>query len=227
MTKTPRPGEFRDAPSPDESTRQRTDPAEDESRSPRPSKELVRSYQLFREYFQPKTGVIYYPSCGYDTSATVAFPGSRVIYVDLDTHVVGELQGIGLEVHRADALEYKPDLPVDIAVLQNPQFGSEGVKQIMDSIKEGGYLFCNNYLRTAFEASANQNFELVAAIKTPNDNEPMQFDTNPSRDYLEPVGSPENKSEFVFPKAKKQASYFVFRRKIQSKNQADLVSSNN
>jgi len=64
---------------------------------PEVSEELVEAYRIFDKTFNPKRDVIYYPSCGFDSSLSVIFPDSRIIYVDSDKESVSTLKKLVLK----------------------------------------------------------------------------------------------------------------------------------
>ena len=129
--------------------------------------DLVAKYSLFKEVLNPKDDVIYYPCASHDVSPSVAFPDSRVIYVDIDQESVDALQRGGFEVHNDSALEYDPG-DVDILIMLNPQIPPE----IPSShVVEGGFVLSNNYHGTASLINKDEEYKLNALIKTSQEGE--------------------------------------------------------
>jgi hypothetical protein len=87
---------------------------------PQVSERLVRALTAFKDKFNPSANIIYYPCSATDASLSVAFPDSRVIYVDIDKNAVESLRKAGLEAHEASVFEFSPDQPVDILFTLNP-----------------------------------------------------------------------------------------------------------
>lgn len=130
------------------------------------SPRLVASYQTFQRELNPQTNLVYYPASGADISASKGFPNSRVIYVDIEPKTVAALKKAGYEAYEQSALEYRPENPVDILILQNPSIPPDVPSQY---VAEGGYVLCNDYHATATDLRGNQDFELVGIIKKQGD----------------------------------------------------------
>jgi len=92
---------------------------------PESQPDLVAKYLLFKEKFNPKANVVYYPSCGGNNiSPSVAFLNSRIIYVDIDEKSVEVLKKGGFEAYAASALEFNPG-DVDILIMLNHQISPD------------------------------------------------------------------------------------------------------
>lgn len=153
--------------------------------------ELVRGYSLFKDYFNPKDDVVYYPCCGEDISPSSVFQKSRIIYVDFNDKTVEQVKG--LEFHNASALEFDPG-DVDVLILQNPQIPPAIP---CSHIIEGGYVLSNNYHSTASRINEDNNYELRAIIKRDDDNRAF-IDTENLDDWTGPTSD-----MFVFQKHSK------------------------
>ncbi len=125
------------------------------------SEDLIEKYLLYKEKFKPKCDVVYYPSCSTDSSPSVAFPKSRVIYVDIEEKAVTALKEAGLESYKASALEYDPG-EVDILILLNPQISPEIPCK---SVVNNGYVLSNDYHGTASALRGQEEFEFKSIIR--------------------------------------------------------------
>ena len=123
------------------------------------SEGLVGDLTAFVEEFMPTTDLVYYPCCGPDISPSRVF-GSNVLYLDYSKKNVDALQASGFKAVEADANEYNPG-PVDVLLIFNPQ-----VKpfSLLRSVKEDGYVVCNDYHSTATDISKVKDFEFVGAL---------------------------------------------------------------
>ncbi len=126
------------------------------------SKDLVESYSIFREAIKQPVNVVYYPSCATDASPSVAFEKARVIYVDIEERAVNALKQAGYEAYNQSALEFKPDRPVDVLILLNPQIAPDIPSQY---VREGGYVLCNDYHDTATAMHENKQFDFTGIIR--------------------------------------------------------------
>ena len=123
--------------------------------------DLVAKYSLFREKLKPKADIVYHPCGANDVSPSVAFPDSRVIYVDIDEKSVEALKKGGFEAHTASALEFDPG-DVDILIMLNPQIPPD----IPSShVVENGFVLCNDYHGTASSLHRNEQYQLRAMIR--------------------------------------------------------------
>lgn len=127
------------------------------------SERLVKSYKTFIENFHPKTDVVYYPSCGADSSPSISFTGSKIIYLDLDKRCIDALKKSGYEAVEANSNTFKPDVPVNILILLNP---ASKIETPVSTVQDDGYILCNDYHSTAKELYKNPEFKLVAVIRT-------------------------------------------------------------
>lgn len=113
----------------------------------------------FREAFNPKTGLVYYPCCGQDASPSQVFH-DRVVYLDGNPKCVEAFKQAGYEAYEGDANDFNPGV-VDITLVYNPQISP---KPFFSHIKEGGYLVCNNYHSTADFMRTAEEFDFVGAV---------------------------------------------------------------
>src|ERR1035437_2277782 len=127
--------------------------------------DLVAKYQLFDKMVNPSKSVVYHPCGSDDVSPSVAFPNSRVIYVEQDEQAVVALQKGGFEAHHASALEYDPS-DVDILIMLNPQISPTIPAS---HVKESGYVVCNDYHATATALRTNPDLQLRGLIRVAKD----------------------------------------------------------
>lgn len=148
--------------------------------------DLVAKYSLFREKFKPKADIIYHPCGANDVSPSVAFPDSRVIYVDIDEQSVEALKKRGIEAHAASALEYNPG-DVDVLIMLNPQISPD----IPSShVVENGFVLCNDYHGTASSLHRNEQYQLRAMVRTSQGRE-LTLDTENLEDYWKEIDTEE------------------------------------
>lgn len=153
------------------------------------SGELVQQLNVFKESLHPKADLIYYPCCGTDASLTKVFPGSRIVFVDMDHDTVETLKKAGLEVYEESAAEFKLDMASDIVCIQNPQIPAD---QLVKNLKQKGYVVCNNYHGTATELRQQSSYKLLGVVRKNNEGHEI-FDTEHPEDYWNPI---ETEDEF-------------------------------
>lgn len=175
------PGSFR--PAPEEPPKIESEPKPIEAE---PSPDLVAKYSLFRKELNPKCDVVYHPCGAKDVSSSVAFPDSRVIYVDIDEKAIEALKRGGFEAHAASALEFNPG-DVDILIMLNPEISPDVPGP---HVVEGGYVLCNDYHATASSLRQNDQYELRAMIRKSPSQE-LMFDTENLDDYWREVDTEE------------------------------------
>ena len=110
-----------------------------------PHKDLVAKYPLFKDSVGFQRGTIYHPCGANDISPSVAFPGSRVIYADIEDGFMRVVRQAGYEAYAVDVLTFHPG-PVDVLILLNPQIKPNIPASF---VKENGYVLCNDYHNTA------------------------------------------------------------------------------
>lgn len=151
---------------------------------------LIAQYSAFREKFHPKDDVVYYPCMANDTTPSLAFPDSRVIYVDLDKDYVEGLKKAGFEAHTASALEFDPG-QVDILIMLNPQISPDIPAS---HVVENGFVLCNNWHNTAFKLHKNTDFKISAVLSSDSNKQP-EVDTDNLDDYWKRVENEEELKE--------------------------------
>lgn len=151
---------------------------------PRP--DLVAKYSLFREKLNPKADVIYHPCGANDVSPSVAFPDSKVVYVDIDEKSVEALKKGGFEAHAASALEFDPG-DVDILIMLNPQISPDVPSS---HVVENGFVLSNDYHGTASSLHRDNQYQLCALIRMSQCQE-LMFDTENLEDYWKEIDTEE------------------------------------
>jgi len=149
---------------------------------PEVNDELVKRLSLFREKAQPKTDVVYYPNGSDDISPKVAFPDSRIIFVEDDPDYIDTLVLSGVELHEESPESYIPDTRVDILVMNNTTLDPD---KFTDYLHDTGYIVCNNYFDTADALKNNPSFELQAVVRTVG--EKYEYDIEALGDYFKEV----------------------------------------
>lgn len=151
---------------------------------PRP--DLVARYSLFRENFHPKADVVFHPCGADDVSPSSVFPGSRIIYCDIDEKSMEALKKSGFEAHTASALEFNPG-NVDILIMINPAIPPDVPSS---HVIQDGYVLCNNYHGTTSPLRQNKEFQLRAVIRTPSEGEHI-LDMENLEDYWKEIDTEE------------------------------------
>lgn len=178
------PGTFR--PSPEEPLRPEIEPKSFEVESRPDLPDLVAKYSLFRERFKPKADVVYYPCSANDISPSIAFPDSRVIYVDIDEKSVDTLKRDGFEAYAASALEFDPG-NVDILIMLNPTIPPDVPSSY---VVENGFVLSNDCHGIASSLHRNKQYRLCAVIRTSKDKE-LILDTENLEDYWREIDTDE------------------------------------
>lgn len=120
------------------------------------------AYRLIQQELSSAHGTIYYPCCGTDTTATLAWPNGRVLYLDRAQRCIDQLATQGLEAVCGDAEEYDPG-PVGLLLLFNPSIDPTAPTRF---VVPGGLVLCNNYHLTAQQMRQLTDFELVAILRS-------------------------------------------------------------
>ena len=172
----------------------------------------VKQISLFKDAFNPKADVIYYPCSEFDLSVNEVFPDSRVIYADINYEVFEALKNKGLDVHHVSALQFNPG-SVDILFLFNPQIDPYIPASF---VKSGGYVICNDYHATAQKMATDKKFEIVGVIGDGEDGKQVLI-TDSLNDYVTLVEDVDLEDSMkVFQTARKKSAsngYFIFRKK--------------
>ncbi|MFH1601566.1 MAG: hypothetical protein ABIB61_01280 [Candidatus Shapirobacteria bacterium] len=123
---------------------------------------LVDSLRTFNNEIATKIDLVYYPCCGLDISPSVAFPESKVVYVDSDRMTINKLILAGYEAHNASALEYQLKQKADIVLIVNPT--DIDLNNICQQAGGNGFVLCNNYHATATAMASNEDYELTGYL---------------------------------------------------------------
>lgn len=150
----------RDGPRPDDLEEFFNRPELKQERQLQPSNDLIAKYRLFQETTGALADVVYHPCSATDNSPSIAFPKSRVIYVEQDPIAVEVLQRAGLEAHNASAEEYDPGA-VDVLIMLNPVISPDFPSQF---VVPNGHVVCNDYHGTATSLRDDDAYELQGVI---------------------------------------------------------------
>lgn len=148
---------------------------------------LVQSFNLFKEYFNPKSDIIYYPCSGSDISISKSFPGSKIIFLDQMDVVVDALKREGFEAIEGSAQDFKLETKADILLFYNPQIPPSEV--MLANLSQKGYLLCNDYHQTASLIKKRQDFEFKGVIR--KNKEGLIVDTENLEDYWREIDTDE------------------------------------
>jgi hypothetical protein len=159
---------------------------EPKSAEAEPHPDLVAKYSLFRENLKPKADVVYHPCGANDVSPSVAFPDSRVVYVDIDKKSVEALKEGGFEAHTVSALEFDPG-KVDILIMLNPQIPPDVPAS---HVVENGFVLSNDYHGTASTLQRNDQYQIRAMVRVSKEGE-LIIDTENLEDYWKEIDTEE------------------------------------
>jgi hypothetical protein len=149
-------------------------------------KDLIEKYELFKKSVEFDTGVIYHPCGANDVSPSEAFPGSRVIYADIDDKAMQVLRNAGYEALTQDVRTFNPG-PVDVAILLNPSIEPDTP---VSFVKDGGYAICNDYHQTASSLKETGAYELSALIHNTKEHG-LSYDTQDLEDCWKEIETDE------------------------------------
>lgn len=134
--------------------------------------DLIARYRLFQYTTGVNPATVYHPCSAEDDSPSIAFPKSRIIYVETDTAAVTALKKAGHEAHLASAEEFNPG-KVDVLILLNPVISPDYPVQF---VAQGGYVLCNDYHDTASDLRKKPNWKFKGIILRNKDGQ-LKFDT--------------------------------------------------
>ena len=149
----------------------------------------ARELAAFKDAVSPKEDFVYYPGCYIDFALSIAFPNSRVAYLDLDKKAINYLKKFGLEALCMNAKDYLPDELPDIIC----QFDGVDTEYTYRLVKPGGYICLNNNYYIASEINERPEFEAIGRVKFDNKTRKLVLDTENPEDALKTV---ENDDEF-------------------------------
>lgn len=148
---------------------------------------LVQSFNLFKDHFNPKADLIYYPCSGSDISIAKSFPESKIIFLDQHDGTIDALSKAGFEAVKESAQDFKLKVKADIMLLYNPQIPPSGT--VMENLSEKGYFLCNDYHDTASLTKEREDLTLKAIIRNEKGN--LIVDTENLEDYWKEIDSEE------------------------------------
>lgn len=150
--------------------------------SPEYSEDFINEIQMACEAFGITPRVVYYPCSGYHGDPAKAFPNAKVIFLDTNDFAVKLLRQGGMpNVVQDDALTYRPKEEVDLVILQNSHIDPDFPAR---TVREGGYVICNNYHHTAGKMLKLPDYELLGLVKSKTDAEPAKIITENAAQFL-------------------------------------------
>jgi len=115
--------------------------------------------RAFDKYFELDPDLVYYPGSRMDLTPSIAFPDAQVVYNDIDSYWVDELQQNGFQAVEADATELEFE----------EEFGRPDIIYNYDT--------------------GIDNFELIEVAGAPSTNLVSMGFTPSMKDFLEPMAS--------------------------------------
>lgn len=156
------------------------------------NEQLVEAYNVFQKELPGNYETVYYPCSAKDVSPSRSFSSSKVLYIDLDQKAVETLKKEGFEAYYEDAVEHcnkeENKESADVIIIMNPRISG---LDLINCLKKGGYVLCNDYHRTATEFKESLDFELLGIIRK-SDNK-IIFDKENPTDYWETI---DNEKDF-------------------------------
>lgn len=128
--------------------------------NPQPDDRLVASLRTFAAMYCPSLETVYYPGCGTDSSPSVAFPESRVLYADMHVENVLSLRERGFNAMLLNAEEFVPTVSVDVLLIVNSDFDPRAAAACLRS---GGYFLYHRF-GTAGDADSWPNLQRVCTL---------------------------------------------------------------
>lgn len=133
------------------------------SQEPYSDKIHLKVLEAFAEQFDAPATVLN-AGCGMDISTTTAFPEADICYVDEAKFNIDALKKAGInKAIECDLAEFEPDEPFDLVVAFQYFFADH----LIPLVKPGGYILCDRLHGIEHELHKHEEFELVAAIPTP------------------------------------------------------------
>jgi hypothetical protein len=130
--------------------------------------------------------VVYHPCGANDVSPSVAFPDSRVVYVDIDKKSVEALKTGRFEAYAASALDFDPG-EVDVLIMLNPQIPPDIPAS---HVVENGFVLSNDYHGTASALHRNDQYQIRAMVRVSKSGE-LILDTENLEDYWKEIDTEE------------------------------------
>lgn len=173
----------------------------------------LKGFELFMEKFKPELKHILYPCCATH-SLNKKFPDSQVTYVDINAHSINAHKKAGHDAHVMSALDFKPTHDPDLLILLNPALGKgENVAKVVELVKPGKYVLCNDYHHTAEQMYENPNFEFVGIIDKGRQDEDAKLFTENLESYVKPKAPPTDSVIQPHRFTTGMDDYYLFRRK--------------
>lgn len=122
----------------------------------------VAQYRAVAAHFDLSPDVVYHPGSGHDVSPSVAFPESRVVYVDVDEAAMDDLASAGYEAVGADATGHELAIDADVIAFRNAGIVEEAV--VDANLRPGGWVLANDHLESARHLVRMDALELVGVL---------------------------------------------------------------
>lgn len=182
---------------------------------PRVSDGLAKSYEALRQVISPAPQTIYYPSCDFDVTPSVAFPDGHAIYADRNERAMQKLKEAGYDAHHGhvpsgrshdvisstDGPLFRPASPVDMVILLNPMIHH---REVAKQLKDGGYIIANNYHCNADYLYRDPAFHLKAALEEHPERKLVSADLQKYFQYVETDEEFKRKSPEDFERARQK-----------------------
>jgi hypothetical protein len=177
-----------------------------------PTGDLCQSLDFFKKKFGKPQRVLY-PGCSGHVIDKL-FPGAEIVYVDPDEAVMSALrEAIGLMSTAVIMGIENYHAPDQFDLLFSLNSHGDMVQQLKD-LKQGGYVFCNNYFGTqdAEKIIKLGSCELVAVVNIDctDGKEVAVMETSNLEGYLAPIDSD---NSLIGPFREKIAYYYIFLKK--------------
>jgi len=150
--------------------------------SPVTFSDRVAQYRAVADHFDLAPSIVYHPGSGHDVSPSMAFPESRVVYVDVDVAAMNDLTGAGYEAVGADATGHELTTGADVIVFRNAGLVEEAV--VNANLRPGGWVLANDHLESARHLKRVDSLELVGAVPHDWTGEPPPVESADLNAYL-------------------------------------------
>jgi len=130
--------------------------------SPVTFEDRVVQYRAVADRFDLSPEIVYHPGSGHDVSLSEAFPGSRVVYVDIDVTAMVDLNQAGYGAVGTDATAYELEKEADAIVFRNAGLMEEPIVEA--NLRTGGWVVANDHLESATHLMGLPSLDLVGVV---------------------------------------------------------------
>jgi hypothetical protein len=138
--------------------------------SPVSYEDRIAQYRAVADRLSEVPEIVYYPGSGHDVSPSAGFPGSHVVYVDVDEGAMVDLQRAGFDAVGADATGYELTDGADVIVFRNTGLLEEAT--VERNLREDGLVLANDHLESASHVSQLDSVELIGILPHEWDGDP-------------------------------------------------------